>query len=42
MPGFRECTLVVYFMALAGMLAFTFTLTLGHVWVIYLTGGFLG
>jgi hypothetical protein len=29
-------------MALAGMLAFTFTLTLGHIWVIYLTGGFLG
>ncbi|XP_069675406.1 choline/ethanolamine transporter flvcr2a-like [Periplaneta americana] len=39
---FKECTLVVYFMALAGMLAFTFTLTLGHIWIIYLTGGFLG
>ncbi|PNF35088.1 hypothetical protein B7P43_G09474 [Cryptotermes secundus] len=39
---FKECTLVVYFMGLAGMLAFTFTLTLGHIWVIYLTGGFLG
>ncbi|XP_021928685.1 feline leukemia virus subgroup C receptor-related protein 2-like isoform X3 [Zootermopsis nevadensis] len=39
---FKECTLVVYFMALAGMLAFTFTLTLGHIWVIYITAGFLG
>jgi FLVCR family feline leukemia virus subgroup C receptor-related protein len=40
--GFRESILVVYFMALAGMLAFTFTLTLGHIWIIYLTIGFLG
>jgi hypothetical protein len=29
-------------MAMAGMLAFTFTLTLGHIWIIYLTIGFLG
>lgn len=39
---FKECILVVYFMAMAGMLAFTFTLTLGHIWIIYLTIGFLG
>jgi hypothetical protein len=29
-------------MALAGMLAFAFTLTLGYIWIIYVTGGFLG
>jgi FLVCR family feline leukemia virus subgroup C receptor-related protein len=40
--SFRESVLVVYSMALAGMLAFTFTLMLGHIWVIYLTIGFLG
>jgi FLVCR family feline leukemia virus subgroup C receptor-related protein len=39
---FRESVLMVYFMALAGMLAFTFTLMLGHIWIIYLTIGFLG
>jgi FLVCR family feline leukemia virus subgroup C receptor-related protein len=39
---FRESILVVYFMALTGMLAFTFTLTLGHIWIIYLTIAFLG
>ncbi|PSN42234.1 Feline leukemia virus subgroup C receptor-related protein 2, partial [Blattella germanica] len=39
---FKECTLVVYFMALAGIIAFTFTLTLGHIWIVYFTGGLLG
>ncbi|XP_069675411.1 choline/ethanolamine transporter flvcr2a-like [Periplaneta americana] len=39
---FKQCTLLVYFMALSGLLAFTFTLSLGRIWIIYLTGGFLG
>ncbi|KAJ9601191.1 hypothetical protein L9F63_000659 [Diploptera punctata] len=39
---FKECTLVVYFMGLAGMIAFTFTLTLGHIWILYFAGALLG
>ncbi|XP_072350643.1 choline/ethanolamine transporter flvcr2a [Scyliorhinus torazame] len=38
----RQTTLVVYFMAFAGMVAFTFTLNLGHLWVVFLTAGLLG
>jgi hypothetical protein len=39
---FRQSALLVYLMSLTGMLAFTFTLTLGHIWVTYVIGMFLG
>ena len=29
-------------MALAGIIAFTFALTLGHIWILYVTGALLG
>lgn len=39
---FKQSALLVYLMSLAGMLAFTFTLTLGYIWVTYVIGMLLG
>ncbi|XP_067848302.1 heme transporter FLVCR2-like [Heptranchias perlo] len=39
---YKQTTLVVYFMSFAGMVVFTFTLNLGHLWVVFLTAGMLG
>jgi hypothetical protein len=38
----RQCALLVYLMSLVGVLAFMFTLTVGHIWPSYLTGGLFG
>ena len=38
----RQTTLVVYIMSLVGMIAYTFTLSLGHLWVVFVTAGMLG
>ncbi|NWT37683.1 FLVC2 protein, partial [Chroicocephalus maculipennis] len=39
---YKQTTLVVYIMSLAGMIAYTFTLSLGHLWVVFVTAGMLG
>lgn len=39
---FRQTTLVVYLLALIGMLVYAFTLNLGHLWVVFITAGILG
>ncbi|XP_044292820.1 feline leukemia virus subgroup C receptor-related protein 2 isoform X1 [Varanus komodoensis] len=39
---YKQTTILVYIMALGGMLAYTFTLDLGHIWVVFVTAGFLG
>ncbi|KAF7484087.1 Hypothetical predicted protein [Marmota monax] len=39
---YKETTLVVYIMTLVGMVVYTFTLSLGHLWVVFLTAGTLG
>ncbi|XP_061429582.1 heme transporter FLVCR1-like isoform X1 [Lethenteron reissneri] len=39
---FKQTTLAVYALSLAGMIIFTFTLMLGKLWVVYLTAGLLG
>ncbi|NWW33226.1 FLVC2 protein, partial [Panurus biarmicus] len=38
----RQTTLVVYIMSLVGMIVYTFTLSLGHLWVVFVTAGLLG
>uniref|UniRef100_A0A493TC51 Choline/ethanolamine transporter FLVCR1 n=1 Tax=Anas platyrhynchos platyrhynchos TaxID=8840 RepID=A0A493TC51_ANAPP len=37
-----QTTLVVYIMSLVGMIVYTFTLSLGHLWVVFVTAGVLG
>ncbi|KAM4853050.1 choline/ethanolamine transporter FLVCR2 [Thomomys bottae] len=39
---YRETTLVVYIMTLIGMVVYTFTLNLGHLWVVFITAGTMG
>ncbi|KFW63896.1 hypothetical protein AS28_13560, partial [Pygoscelis adeliae] len=39
---YKQTTLIVYIMSLAGMIAYTFTLSLGHLWVVFVTAGMLG
>ncbi|XP_067894530.1 heme transporter FLVCR2 isoform X2 [Heterodontus francisci] len=39
---YKQTTLAVYFMTFAGMVIFTFTLNLGHLWIVFLTAGVLG
>uniref|UniRef100_A0A3Q3IHT7 Major facilitator superfamily (MFS) profile domain-containing protein n=1 Tax=Monopterus albus TaxID=43700 RepID=A0A3Q3IHT7_MONAL len=39
---YKQTTLVVYFMSLVGMIVFTSTLSLGHLWVVFVTAGALG
>lgn len=38
----RQTTLAVYFMSLVGMIVFAATLSLGHLWVVFITAGVLG
>ncbi|NWR71276.1 FLVC2 protein, partial [Centropus unirufus] len=39
---YKQTTLVVYIMSLVGMIVFTFTLNLGHLWIVFVTAGSLG
>ncbi|XP_029106296.1 feline leukemia virus subgroup C receptor-related protein 2-like isoform X2 [Scleropages formosus] len=39
---YKQTTLAVYLMSFVGMLVFTFTLDLGHLWVVFLTAAILG
>ncbi|XP_067151782.1 heme transporter FLVCR2 [Apteryx mantelli] len=39
---YKQTTLVVYIMSLVGMVVYTFTLSLGHLWVVFVTAGVLG
>uniref|UniRef100_A0A672FXZ0 Choline/ethanolamine transporter FLVCR1 n=1 Tax=Salarias fasciatus TaxID=181472 RepID=A0A672FXZ0_SALFA len=39
---YKQTTLVVYVLSLAGMLIYAFTLNLGHLWVVFVTAGLLG
>lgn len=39
---YRMTTLIVYVLSFLGMLVFTFTLDLGHLLLIFFTGGALG
>ncbi|XP_032998410.1 feline leukemia virus subgroup C receptor-related protein 2 isoform X1 [Lacerta agilis] len=39
---YKQTTLLVYIMSFVGMVVFTFTLDLGHIWVVFVTAGMLG
>ncbi|XP_007530210.1 heme transporter FLVCR2 [Erinaceus europaeus] len=39
---YKETTLVVYVMTLVGMVVYTLTLSLGHLWVVFITAGAMG
>nr|XP_033806775.1 feline leukemia virus subgroup C receptor-related protein 2 isoform X2 [Geotrypetes seraphini] len=39
---YKQTTLLVYIMSLAGLLTYTFTLSLGHLWIVFVTAGTLG
>ncbi|KAK7503014.1 hypothetical protein BaRGS_00005640, partial [Batillaria attramentaria] len=39
---FKGTSLGIYLMTTASMAAFTFTLDIGHLWIVFLTGGLLG
>ncbi|XP_031134591.1 feline leukemia virus subgroup C receptor-related protein 2 isoform X2 [Sander lucioperca] len=39
---YKQTTLAVYLLSLIGMLVYTFTLNLGHLWVVFVTAGVLG
>ncbi|XP_013365583.1 PREDICTED: feline leukemia virus subgroup C receptor-related protein 2 isoform X2 [Chinchilla lanigera] len=39
---YKETTLVVYVMTVVGMVIYTLTLNLGHLWVVFVTAGTLG
>ncbi|XP_038147374.1 feline leukemia virus subgroup C receptor-related protein 2 isoform X3 [Cyprinodon tularosa] len=39
---YKQTTLVVYILSMVGMLVYTFTLNLGHLWVVFITAGVLG
>ncbi|XP_036406353.1 feline leukemia virus subgroup C receptor-related protein 2-like isoform X2 [Megalops cyprinoides] len=39
---YKQTTLAIYLMSLVGMLVYAFTLDLGHLWVVFITGGALG
>ncbi|MXQ99927.1 hypothetical protein E5288_WYG003490 [Bos mutus] len=39
---YKETTLVVYVMTLVGMVVYTNTLNLGHLWVVFITAGAMG
>lgn len=38
----RETTLVVYIMTVVGMVVYTLTLNLEHLWVVFVTAGTMG
>uniref|UniRef100_A0A672H2B3 Feline leukemia virus subgroup C receptor-related protein 2-like n=1 Tax=Salarias fasciatus TaxID=181472 RepID=A0A672H2B3_SALFA len=39
---YKQTTLAVYLMSLVGMIVYAATLSLGHLWVVFITGGALG
>ncbi|XP_042357308.1 feline leukemia virus subgroup C receptor-related protein 2 isoform X2 [Plectropomus leopardus] len=39
---YKQTTLAVYLLSLIGMLVYTFTLNLGHLWLVFITAGVLG
>lgn len=39
---YKQTTLIVYILSFVGMLVFTFTLDLGHIFPVFITGGVLG
>ncbi|XP_055086951.1 feline leukemia virus subgroup C receptor-related protein 2 isoform X3 [Periophthalmus magnuspinnatus] len=39
---YRQTTLAVYILSLSGILVFALTLPLGHLWLVFVTAGFLG
>uniref|UniRef100_A0A8C8WFK8 FLVCR choline and putative heme transporter 2 n=1 Tax=Panthera leo TaxID=9689 RepID=A0A8C8WFK8_PANLE len=39
---YKETTLVVYIMTVVGMVVYTLTLNLGHLWVVFITAGTMG
>lgn len=39
---YKQTTLAIYLLTLIGMLVYTFTLNLGHLWLVFITGGVLG
>lgn len=39
---FKSTSLAIYLMSAVGMLVFTFTLNLGHIWIVFVTAGLLG
>ncbi|KAM8921317.1 choline/ethanolamine transporter FLVCR2 [Pelodytes ibericus] len=39
---YKQTTLVVYILSLAGMVVFTFILSLGYLWAVFVTAGLLG
>ncbi|XP_045068935.1 feline leukemia virus subgroup C receptor-related protein 2-like isoform X2 [Coregonus clupeaformis] len=39
---YKQTTLTVYLMSFVGMLVYAFTLSLGHLWIVFLTAGALG
>uniref|UniRef100_A0A8C6WL30 Choline/ethanolamine transporter FLVCR1 n=1 Tax=Neogobius melanostomus TaxID=47308 RepID=A0A8C6WL30_9GOBI len=39
---YKQTSLAVYIFTLIGMLVFAFTLNIGHLWVVFVTGGVLG
>lgn len=40
--SFKPTTIGIYFLSMAGMVALTFTMDVGLIWVVFLTGGALG
>lgn len=38
----RPTIVAMYLLTLIGMLVFTFTLSLGHLWLVFITAGILG
>lgn len=38
----RQTTFAMYLLGLIGMLVFTFTLSLGYIWLVFITTGILG
>lgn len=39
---YKQTTLIVYLLSLVGMLVYAFTLSLGHLWLVFVTSGVLG
>ncbi|KAM7402949.1 hypothetical protein PAMA_003734 [Pampus argenteus] len=39
---YKQTTLIVYILSLVAMLVYAFTLNQGHLWVVFVTAGFLG
>ncbi|XP_067674762.1 heme transporter FLVCR2-like [Haliotis asinina] len=39
---FKGTSLAIYILSMVGMVVFTFTMNLGHIWIVFLTAGSLG